>query len=162
MFSIFACAFWPSVYLLWRNVYLDLLPIIWLGHLFVFWYWLVWTICMWVLVTLSHVWFCDPMDCSLPGFSVHRILQARILEWVDIPFSRGPSQPRDRTWVSCFAGRFFPIWATREAPCLYMLEVNPLSVTSSEKVFSVNNILMNVWELGNDWHQRRSIKSWSF
>ena len=39
------------------------------------------------------------MDCSLPGSSVHDISQARILEWVAIPFSRGSSQPRDRTWV---------------------------------------------------------------
>ena len=58
---------------------------------------------------------CDPMDYSLPGFSVHRILQARILEWVAISFSRGSSQPRNQTWVSCIAGRFFTDWATREA-----------------------------------------------
>ena len=42
---------------------------------------------------------CDPMDCSLPGFSVHGILQVRILEWVTISFSRGSSRPRDRSWV---------------------------------------------------------------
>ena len=59
---------------------------------------------------------CDPMDCSPPGPSVHRILQARILEWVASPISRGPSQPRDRTGVSCIAGRFLTIWAIREAP----------------------------------------------
>ena len=40
---------------------------------------------------------CDPMDCNLPGFSVHGILQARILEWVTISFSRGSSRPRDQT-----------------------------------------------------------------
>ena len=40
---------------------------------------------------------CDPVDCSLPGFSIHEILQARILEWVTISFSRGSSRPRDRT-----------------------------------------------------------------
>ena len=55
------------------------------------------------------------MDCNLPGSSVHGILQARILEWVAVPFSGGSSQPRDRTQVSCIAGRFFTIWATREA-----------------------------------------------
>ena len=44
---------------------------------------------------------CDPMDCSLPGSSVHGIFQARIMEWVAISFSRGSSQPRDRTQVSC-------------------------------------------------------------
>ena len=48
--------------------------------------------------SLSCIWFCDLMDCSLPGSSVHGILQARILEWVAIPFLRGPSQPRDQTW----------------------------------------------------------------
>ena len=53
---------------------------------------------------------CDCMDCSPPGFSVHGILQARILEWIAIHFSRGSSRPRDRTQVSfrfCTAGRFF-------------------------------------------------------
>ena len=57
----------------------------------------------------------DSVDCSPPGFFVHGISQARILEWVAIPFSRGSSWPRDRTQVSCIAGRFFTIWATREA-----------------------------------------------
>ena len=52
---------------------------------------------------------CDPLDCSLPGSSVYGISQARILEWVAIPFSRGSSQPRDGIWVSCIAGRFFTI-----------------------------------------------------
>ena len=50
---------------------------------------------------------CDPLDCSLPGSSVHGILQARILKWLAIPFSRGSSLPRDRTWVSCITDRFF-------------------------------------------------------
>ena len=49
-----------------------------------------------------------------PGSSVHQILPARILEWVAIPFSRGSSQTRDWTHVSCIAGKFFTIWATRE------------------------------------------------
>ena len=59
--------------------------------------------------------FCDPMDCSPPGSSVHGIFQAKILEWIAISFSRGSSGPRDWTWVSCTAGRFFTIWATRES-----------------------------------------------
>ena len=50
---------------------------------------------------------CDPVDCSLPGSSIHGILQARILEWVTISFSRGSSQPRNRTGVSCIGGRRF-------------------------------------------------------
>ena len=56
------------------------------------------------------------MDCSPPGSSVHGILQARILEWVAMPFSRGSSWPRDWTHVSCLsctAGVFFTVWATR-------------------------------------------------
>ena len=67
------------------------------------------------LVTQSCLTLCDPMDCSLPGSSVHGILQIRILEWVAFSFSRGSSQPRDQTQVSCIAGRLFTIWATREA-----------------------------------------------
>ena len=55
------------------------------------------------------------MDCNPPGSSVHGILQARILRWVAIPLSRGSSQPSDWTWLSCTAGIFFTIWATREA-----------------------------------------------
>ena len=63
-----------------------------------------------VLVTQSCLTLCDPMDCSLPGSSVQVILQARNLEWVAIPFSRGSSRSRDPTWVFCMAGRFFTIW----------------------------------------------------
>ena len=62
--------------------------------------------------SLSHVQvvsLCDPMDCSPPGSSVHGILQARILEWVAIPFSKESSQPRDQTPVSFIAGRFFTV-----------------------------------------------------
>ena len=55
---------------------------------------------------------------SCPGFSVHRIFQARVLEWVAISFSRGSSWPRDWTQVSCIAGRCFTLWATREADSL--------------------------------------------
>ena len=68
-----------------------------------------------VLVSQSCPTLCDPMDCRLPGSTVHGILQAEILEQVAIPFSRGSSQPRDWTRVSPIAGRFFTIWATREA-----------------------------------------------
>ena len=59
---------------------------------------------------------CDPMDCSLQGSPVHGIFQARVPEWVAISFSRGFSPPRDRTRVSCIAGRHFTVCATREAP----------------------------------------------
>ena len=68
-----------------------------------------------VLVAQSCLTLCDPMDCSPPGSSVFGILQARMLEWVAIPFFRGSSRPKDWTWVSYIAGRFFTIWATGEA-----------------------------------------------
>ena len=73
-----------------------------------------------ILHTTLHVCVCvlsrscltlQLMDYSPPGSSVHEILQARILEWVDIPFSRETSAPRDQTQVSCI----FTDWATREA-----------------------------------------------
>ena len=64
--------------------------------------------------SLSRVQLYDPMDCSPPSSSVHGILQARILERVAISFSRGSSQPRDRTQASCIAGRRFILWATRD------------------------------------------------
>ena len=57
------------------------------------------------------------MDYSLPGSSVHEISQARILEWVAISYSRGSSQPRDQTCVSCIGRQILYHWATREAPC---------------------------------------------
>ena len=61
-------------------------------------------------VSQSPLTLWDPMDYTAPG-----ILQARILEWVVFPFSRGSSQPRGQTQASCTAGGFFPSWATREA-----------------------------------------------
>ena len=68
------------------------------------------------LVAQSYPTLWDPKDCSVPDSSIHGILQARILEWVTIPFSRGSSQSRDWTQLSLIAGRFFTVWATREAP----------------------------------------------
>ena len=73
------------------------------------------TCCLSLINAQSCLTLCDLMDCSPPGSSVYGILQARILEWVAISFSRGSSQPRDWTQVSCIAGRCFNLWATREA-----------------------------------------------
>ena len=67
------------------------------------------------LLAQSCLTLCDPMNCSPPGSSVHGILQARTLEWVAMPSSRGPPQTRDQTQVSHTAGGFFTNWATREA-----------------------------------------------
>ena len=82
MLGIFSCVFYLSVCLLWREREKS-------------------------EVTQSCPTLCDPVDCSLPGSLVHGILQARILQWVAISFSRGSSWPRDRTWVSHFVGRCF-------------------------------------------------------
>ena len=68
------------------------------------------------LVTKLCVTLCHPMDCSPPGSSIHGIFQARILEWVAISFSRGSSQPRDGTHVSCIDRQILYYWATRETP----------------------------------------------
>ena len=65
-----------------------------------------------VLVLVTQSWLTLwSTDCSPPGSSVHEIFQARILEWVVIFISRGSSQPRGWTWISCTAGRFFTNWA---------------------------------------------------
>ena len=69
----------------------------------------------WVLVVQLCLTLCDPMSCSPPGPSVIGISQARILERIAIPHSRRSSQPRAWPQVSWVAGRFFTIWATREA-----------------------------------------------
>ena len=79
-------------------------------------------------VTQLCLTLCHPVDCSLPGSSVHGILQARILEWVVISFCTGSSRLRDRSWVSRIVGRRFNLWATREAP-----------TGSHFKLFSVSN-----------------------
>ena len=81
-----------------------------------------------VLMAQSCLTLCDPMGYRLPRSSVQEILQAKILEWVAIPFSRGSSRARDQTWVFCIAGRFFTIWASREACtlhscCLFILYI---------------------------------------
>ena len=68
----------------------------------------------WVKVAQSCLTLCDPMDYSPPCSSVHGILQARILEWVAMPFSKGSSQPRGQTQVSHSAGRSFLVWANRD------------------------------------------------
>ena len=72
----------------------------------------LWILLRWseVKVTQSCPTLCDPMN-----YTVHRILQVKILEWVAFPFSRGSSQPRDWTQVSCISGRFFTNWATSDS-----------------------------------------------
>ena len=74
-----------------------------------------WTQNLKVLVAQSCLDSLWPHGCTLPGSSVPGILQARILEWVVIPFSRGSSQPKDQTRVSYTADGFLTIWVTRES-----------------------------------------------
>ena len=73
-----------------------------------------WPLC---LVTVLCPTLCNPRDRSQPGSSVHGILQARILEWVAMPFSRGSSLPRDRTWISSVASRFFTAEPAGKSDC---------------------------------------------
>ena len=76
-----------------------------------------------VKVTQSCLTLCDPMD-----YTVHGILQARILEWIAFSFSWGSSQPRDRTQVSRIAGRFFTRWATRKDPKVHRASFKNISL----------------------------------
>ena len=86
---------------------------------------------------------CDPMDCSPPGSSVHGILQARILEWVAMPSSRGSSRPRDRTCISCgscTAGGFFTAEPMGKPWCTYLHVANlcePVKLLSRVWLFAI-------------------------
>ena len=92
------------------------------------------------------MWYdCDSMDYSSPDSSVHGILQGRILEWVIMSSTRGSSQPRDWTLVSPILGRFFTIWATREAQIIILKEIQLY------KRFSLVQSFMPVWFIANRW-----------
>jgi len=80
----------------------------------------------WIIVVPSRPTLSDPVDYSLPGSSLHKIPQARKLEWVAILFSRGSSQPRDRIQVTRIADIFFTIWATREAQVALWIICHPI------------------------------------
>ena len=90
------------------------------------------------LVTQLCPTLCNPIDYSPPGSSAHGFLQARILELVAIPFSKGSSQPRGQTQVSCIAAGFFTIWATRKAQALAStISLNPYQFSSVQFSCSV-------------------------
>ena len=98
-----------------------------------------------VVELLSHVWLCDHTDYSLPGSSVHRISQVRILEWVAISVSRGSSQPRDWTHISCIGGQILYQWATWEAQMM-------------KCVLSKMNVMLCSWDLS----ERRDLpRTWT-
>ena len=68
-------------------------------------------------VAQSCLTLCNSVDCSLPGSSVHGVLQARLLEWVALSYSRGSSQPKDQSWVSCIEADSLPSEPPRNKEC---------------------------------------------
>ena len=105
--------------------------------------------------SLSRVQLCDPMDCSLSGYSVHGIFQAGVLEWTAISFFRGSSQPRNWTWVSHISGRRFTVWATREAFIFYINTDYYTYLLSQVSSLSYSNLLYSHW-----FFTYLSIKKW--
>ena len=93
-----------------------------------------------MLVTQSRLTLFDPMDYSPLGSSVYGILQARILEWVAIPFSRESDRPRDWTQVSRIAGRFFIVCTTTEARVLLGMYLKILTY-----VVSLSRVAATFW-----------------
>ena len=91
-----------------------------------------------VLVAQSCQTLCDPIDWSSPGSSVHDIIQARILKWVAISFSRGTSHPRDQTHASCITGRSLP----SEPPGKPTMDLSIRKTKYSFCQCSVKNILV--------------------
>ena len=79
---------------------------------------------------VSDSWWRSP-----PGFLLHGILQARIVEWVAMPSSKGSSWTRGRTRVSCIVGEFFTDWATREAPHIYVYIIKNIEIRMKKKIY---------------------------
>ena len=106
--------------------------------------------------SVSHC-FATTMDCSPPGFSVHGIFQAGILEWVAIPFSRRSSQPRDQTRVFHIAGIFFTVWATRKAyfvadhPKIYWIKKLVICYFPHKSVNHLCGSIDQAWLLSAGW-----------
>ena len=92
-----------------------------------------------VLVAQSSLTLCDPMGCTPLGSSIHGILQARMLQWVLSPFSRGSPRPRDGTQASGIAGKFFTVWATWK-PVFYLMYLSQLSICELGKWTAVGNL----------------------
>ena len=95
---------------------------------------------------------CDLLDCSLPGSVVHRIFQARILEWVAISFSRGSSHPRDWTCISCLldwqSGRFFTTsttWASPSFPYIPLINIRTNTERMQHEVRTESGAVVGIW-----------------
>ena len=117
-------------------------------------FWKLWSkVTSWVIIglfqcssaVLSSVWLCNPIDCSLPGSSVHGIFQARVLEWVAISYARWSSWPNDQTWVSglSWIGRHicyqWANWKALRGDCLILNK--SLGIFSIQMKFKI--ILLN-------------------
>ena len=109
------------------------------------------SVCAYVLSCFSRVWLCDTMD-----YTLHGILQAKILEWVAFPFSRGSSQPRDQTQVFHIAGGFFTNWTTGKPKKLEWVAY-PFSSRSSQPRNQTGGLLHCRWILYN-WANREAPK----
>ena len=99
-FYLCVCLFYFNIFYIFISTYI-------FNYIYIYIY-MYTCVCVCVLVAQSCSVLCDPIDCSPPGSSVHGMLQARILKWIAILFSKGSSQPRDQTQV-CIAGRFFTV-----------------------------------------------------
>ena len=97
--------------------------------------------------------FCGWMVHSSPGPSVQGISQTRILEWVVISFFRGSSQPGDQTQVSCIAGRFFTIWATRKALHQFCLNINKRRKEKEKDEQSRRSQGKSLWKSNQIWRK---------
>ena len=117
-------------------------------------------VCLCVLAAQSCPTVWDPMDCSLPGSSVHGILQARILEWVAVSFSRAPSQPRDQTQISCIACGFFTV---KEVSFLEVTQLlfylNPSNLAPEASILNVTYYSFRVSSSGGPWESIKVLLS---
>ena len=90
---------------------------------------------------------CDPTECSLPGFTVLEIFQAKILGWVAVSFSRGSSKCRDRTNISWTTGRFFTAEPPGKAKCQQHWQVTGYILSTKTKIIEKSIFLKNLWFL---------------
>ena len=100
----------------------------------------------WSLQSCPTLW--DPTDCSLPGFSVHEIFHARVLEWVVISSSRGSSQPWDRTQVSRIVVRRFTLWARMGR----MMIIRVFTLSTGKFYCKSNQNINGIFPPGKQYH----------
>ena len=114
---------------------------------------------------LSCVWFCDILDCRLPGSSVHGIFHARTLEWVAISFSRGSSQPKDQTRVSCIGRQARYHWATGKVLSLILRKLmwqlfRALRVKLARRKGVIMTWVLSTWSLRAHLGQGSQLHTW--